>query len=1118
MPLTVYTGRAGAGKRERAEKSFMAAEKAVFVVPEQASHEEERRLTALLGVLSSDKKVLSFRRMARVVLAKYAKGRKVLTGAGKQMLAAMVLKEQNEALSVLYGGYKKQGMVSCILQEISRMKRYGNSPEKMLSAADTASIPRIAEKMRDFGTLYHAYEERSQAAFLDKDDEIAILAEHMESYPDAEHTLFIFYGFTGFTPNELSVISALLAVGASVEVFLCLDENDKKNPAFQTAMRTLDALGDLEKPMVIPLFSAEKKEDAFLHLEKNFFKERRAVYTEDVPMHIFRAKSLESECARAAQTVEQLVREGVRYRDILILSRDAATYERYLKDAFAAKKIPCFFDKKEAVVRHPVIVFLLSAIDIVSKGYTMNTVLAYMKSGFSGLSTDAVSRLENYILATGVKGAAWTDDAKWNRKKGFFLKKHQDAEEKELEEIDALRKKLTEPLSALKEQVKGKHTAAEHCRAFYAFTEKCKLSEKLEEKAEMLRDGGDMERASRTIAIFNAYIDVLDSLHDMFESEQMSFETFGYLLQNGLAATEIGIIPTVLDAVRFSDVARFRGESPVVLILGANEGVFPKRGSDSGFMTERDFHYLKTAGLAVPPTRRETAMEEMSLVYQALTAAKSRLYISCCTEHEGMVFLPSFIVDRMKKLFPQIEDTNDYLPDETLPLNEEEAFGALVQQMRKAKDENKALVPVWKALHTWFSEREGYKDRLLLIDKAMKGLDLEQTMSEQTAERMMGGSQTVSVSRLECFKRCPYSYFLQYILKVEPRQELTATVADIGSYMHNIVELFTKEMIESKTMTWQDADAEYIDKAVEKWAAEVEKEINPHAMQSPKTKYLLSRLRAATKKAILMIREHIIRGCYEPLGAEISFDEDTKYIPLTIAMPDGTTLKLRGKIDRADVYEGENGTYFRIVDYKTGNRDLDISDVYQGMSLQLMVYMTALSEQPGKKMTGAGMLYFRLEDPILNKDFSVSDDELFRSMLTEMKMRGILLKEAVPYCGMDRALSFEDGKPSGRSDYLVLGESRLLAGEEMELLKKHTKKLVAALYREIKKGKVPIHPQGKDTDNPCTFCPGKGICGFVPSCGHQMETMAHISREEIFEHLKKEGEDDGLHDGAGECS
>ena len=88
----------------------------------------------------------------------------------------------------------------------------------------------------------------------------------------------------------------------------------------------------------------------------------------------------------------------------------------------------------------------------------------------------------------------------------------------------------------------------------------------------------------------------------------------------------------------------------------------------------------------------------------------------------------------------------------------------------------------------------------------------------------------------------------------------------------------------------------------------------------------------------------------------------------------------------------------------------------------------------------------------------------------------------------------------------------------MELLKKHTKKLVAALYREIKKGKVPIHPQGKDTDNPCTFCPGKGICGFVPSCGHQMETMAHISREEIFEHLKKEGEDDGLHDGAGECS
>ena len=45
MPLVIVTGRSGAGKCNYAEQRFAAAERAVLIVPEQASHEMEYRLT-----------------------------------------------------------------------------------------------------------------------------------------------------------------------------------------------------------------------------------------------------------------------------------------------------------------------------------------------------------------------------------------------------------------------------------------------------------------------------------------------------------------------------------------------------------------------------------------------------------------------------------------------------------------------------------------------------------------------------------------------------------------------------------------------------------------------------------------------------------------------------------------------------------------------------------------------------------------------------------------------------------------------------------------------------------------------------------------------------------------
>ena len=88
---------------------------------------------------------------------------------------------------------------------------------------------------------------------------------------------------------------------------------------------------------------------------------------------------------------------------------------------------------------------------------------------------------------------------------------------------------------------------------------------------------------------------------------------------------------------------------------------------------------------------------------------------------------------------------------------------------------------------------------------------------------------------------------------------------------------------------------------------------------------------------------------------------------------------MNGKIDRVDVYNKDGNSYVKIIDYKSGNKNFNLQDVYYGMQLQLIVYLSELCKMGrglfGNEVLPGGMFYFKINDPTIKLSEEISDEE-----------------------------------------------------------------------------------------------------------------------------------------------
>ncbi|MFP4662601.1 MAG: PD-(D/E)XK nuclease family protein [Halanaerobiales bacterium] len=222
----------------------------------------------------------------------------------------------------------------------------------------------------------------------------------------------------------------------------------------------------------------------------------------------------------------------------------------------------------------------------------------------------------------------------------------------------------------------------------------------------------------------------------------------------------------------------------------------------------------------------------------------------------------------------------------------------------------------------------------------------------------------LSVSRLEQIGKCPYCYFMKYILGIKPPDEMEYDPGSWldplmrGSLLHEIYEVFYKEINSRGEKPSLRKHIDLIYQIAEEKLNNTKEEIQPPS----EIVYQIERNEIIQSCQVFLASEEDNAGKTKPAYFELAFgfgseESDTEDIdedryqeedmetgpPVEIDLGNGKSIKLRGRIDRVDQVDEKT---YNIIDYKTGSTYGFFQQNYfrEGRQLQHALYALALEE------------------------------------------------------------------------------------------------------------------------------------------------------------------------------
>ncbi|WP_305303343.1 UvrD-helicase domain-containing protein, partial [Romboutsia ilealis] len=698
MSVKFILGRGGSGKstymldkiKERVQDNETSP--VILLVPEQYTFEMEKRMSKLFIGEQKDKylrsRVLSFKTMSEIVFSNVGGLTDVnINSSGKAMITYRAIESASNELEIFSKSASQPGFVNSISEVISEMKQYNISYERLETLAQEVDNETLKLKLKDLSKIYKQFEEKLHENYIDSQDMLNSLAEKIDSCDYFKDSYIYIDEFTGFTPNQYRVLRTIFNKAKEVNISLTVDNPGlitySKSDAFsrtkftyakivkmcnEEGIKLLPSI-DLNKE-VLPRFENSKE---LQHLERYYNSYPYKVYEEKTKnIYIKEFNNLYSEVEQVAKEIVELVRDkNIRYRDITVATRDLNKYDFLVHSIFNEYNIPNFIDKKREAKTNPIIVLIISALEMKSRKYSYETMFRYLKSGLIGIEKDDISLLENYVLANGIKGKKWFED-KWEyRLYHNIVADENDYEVEVREKVNEIRDNVLRPIIKLQEKLKGKNKVKDICRYIYEFLLDINMPETIEKLINKFKDKGELDIANQYSQVFNIVVEILDQMVEIMGEENISLDKFIKLISLGFDEYELGLVPPSIDQVLVSSVDRMKNSNTKYLyLIGTTDGTFPLIAKDNGLLSDNDRENLGKKGVEVDIDSKTRTFEEQFLVYKALTSASENLIITYpIADHEGKTLRPSVIISRLKKLFPNV-DNQSYLIEEDNNSNE----------------------------------------------------------------------------------------------------------------------------------------------------------------------------------------------------------------------------------------------------------------------------------------------------------------------------------------------------------------------------------------------------------------------------------------------------------------
>ena len=821
-------------------------------------------------------------------------------------------------------------------------------------------------------------------------------------------------------------------------------------------------------------------------------------------LHLFLAKNQYTEIEYVAKEITKLVRDKkLRYREIGIITKDIEKYSNLAKAIFTKYNIPVFIDEKRELSQNIIIQYILSIFDIMQKNFSKESVFNYAKMGFLKIDQEDIFELENYCTKWGIKQNKW--------KKDFKYEINEEDKKQKIEHLNELRKIIINPILKLKDEIQKEKTAENITKKIYEFIQENNIEEKLQEKIEKLEENGNIDLANEYKESYQVLIDILDEIVNIFSKKNLSIEEYYQILKIGLKNSGLGKIPGTQDQVTIGDVERSRSHKvKAIFIIGINDGSFPSIKKEEGFLGDEDRQILKQDGIELAKGTLENLYEDNFNIYKALATAENEIYLSYCSaDNEGKSLRPSVLIHKIKKIYPELEETSDVVNPKYEITNKLATYEELLENIAK-KQEGKEVEKTWNTVYNYYIKSQDMKQKLKQDLEGINYTNIPQNLDSNLVEKLYGNTLTTSVSKLERYQSCNFSYYLQYGLKLKEKEELKVQNFDTGSFMHETIDTFFKKIKEQNIKLGDlTADEEKIKEIVNKIIEEeLENGKNYSFKETAKYKILVRRLKRIISKALKFIIESLVYSDFSIEGTEIEFDKKGKYKPIEIPLENGKKVEIIGKIDRIDTAISEDGKYLRIIDYKSSAKNIDLNEVYAGLQIQLLTYLDAACKE--EDLIPAGVLYFGLIEQMIKADKKITEQEIDNKLRENFKMKGLILADV-------KVIEMQDNnlKNGGTSKIIPAGitskgeiNKRSTSGvnsEEFKILQKYIIKTIKEISKEILKGRIELKPYNKKGKTPCEYCSYKSICGFdTRLCNNTYNFIDKKSNDDVIKKMKEE--------------
>lgn len=1050
----------------------------ILIVPEQYTFETERLILKKLGdCLASKVSVLSFSRLCDEInrnIGGFAK--KVLSDSDRVLFMKKALLQSADCLKIWSKYVNSVTFAKNLLDIISEFKTNNITAREILSVCETIEQPLLKAKLNDISTIYEAYDTLINEKFIDPEDKLTNLYKSLLDYKFFVGKYVFLDSFKGFTGQQIKIIERVISQAVNTYLSITFNpDNNRPLNVFTNIKKEIERITSIAEKYNIKvnepiiLNKTNYNSDSLEQLE-NLISGESTESFENSAITICEAKTIFDEAEFVARTIRNLVRtKNMRFRDFVIIARDAEIYSQAVISACKRNSVQCFYDTKTPVSAFPLAIAVKSAIKALN--FSTDNILRFHKTGLGTLNYDEITKLQNYTYIWNINGSLWLKE--WDMDTRGFQSKPQNNENiSELKEINNLRVKAITPIINFKNNFNS--SAVKMCSAIISLMNECDAYSKLTELSTKVNNSELNLSSDYLKGAYDEFINILDCLVNCYGDKNLKIEEFSEAFDLSISLATVGVVPQMLDEVTFGSADRIRPSRPkIAFIIGANQGVFPKISSSVGLLNNFDRKNLIENGITIKDNSIESTIDENFLVYSNLCCPSDALYISYSTQTlSGESLEPSSFISKILREMPcnKFFEPQESIDSINIPETAEAAFNEYCKRRQNLSD---AYI-----LSTSLKETK-YSSSVDFIEEYVKN-NKDKAISKESSNRLFGTDIHMSASKFDTFYKCKFSFLCKYGFNLRKLQPAEFDVMQRGTIVHYVLEqLITEHMNDIVSLTEDELKA-LTDAYINQYLNMIP---GYRSIEDEKLKFLVSRISRSLKEVVIHIAAELSQSDFKPLSCELKIGKGSD-IEVNFPYNDGK-INLSGSIDRVDEYNG----FIRIIDYKTGDKVFKLPDIVFGLNLQMLIYLYAIIRGKGlDDNLAAGILYQPSKRDLKNKGMSMNgllkyDMQLINAMDKEAK------GEYIPAVSLNK-----DGSLSKRC-------TSFISSENFTEIFNYIEKLMQKIGNEISSGDFEVNPLDSLNSPACKYCDFSLICGVEENSIKKVPTL---DNESVFEIIKED--------------